>query len=278
MERRATGASEAGTGTPVEPGGSQTAPAHRLDAAPWVLVREAMGTPREFAAKFRRLLTTLSAYGAEEQVQPRLERLRDLGHIDVIPTRLQRMVGALDMMRFFIIPCAADYYEQMGINFRFHTFLRWLDDPASVIDPTGFNSSRDAIIGHVLQVVHANPHYDLQLLDSFDDGIDEMERQTQAVIDGSHPRASSIRAIVEDNGYHERLLGYIRRYRLDPFTPPPLRDNIDERFADVERTFGSVHGAMRYFASMPNTLAGALWHLRHVARFVPPPSYADAAQ
>lgn len=252
--------------------------AHRLDAPPWVLVREAMGTPREFGNKLRTLLATVKHYGREDHVHPRLQRLKDLGHIDVIPTRRQRMVGAIDMMRFFIVPCAADYYDQMGINFRFHTFLRWLDDPASVIDPTGFNSSRDAIIGHVLQVVHANPHYDLQLLDSFEGGLDDMERQTLAVLDGTHPRAESIKAIVEDNDYHQRLLGYIRRYREDPYTEPPLRSNIDERFAPIERTFGNVHGAMRYFATMPKTVAGALWHLRHVNRFVPPPPPAYEAE
>jgi hypothetical protein len=254
--------------------------AHRLDAAPWLLVREAMGSPREVRTKLRRLRGAVTHYGREHLIAPRLERLFDLGHIDVIPTRLQRMVGAIDMMRFFIVPCAADYYDTKGINFRFHTLLRWLDDPASVIDPTGFNSSRDAIIGHVLQVVHANPRYDLQLLDSFVDGIDEMERQTLAVLDGSHPRTASIRAIVEDSGYHGRLLGYIRNYRLDPHTPPPLRDNIDDRFADVERTFGSLHTAMRYFATMPTTVSGAIWHLRNVDVFVPPPPrmFAEAAQ
>jgi hypothetical protein len=244
----------------------QAAP-HRLEAPPWVLLREAMGSPRDFASKLRRFTTVVYLYGREEHVLPRLRRLEQLGHIDVIPTRLQRMVGAIDMLRFFIVPAAADYYEAKGISFRFHTLLRFLDDPASVIDPTGFNSTRDAIIGHVLQVVHANPHYDLQLLDSFEGGLDEMERQTEAVIAGTHPRTESIRAIVEDPDYHERLLSYIRAYRADPHTPPPLRENIKGRFVAVERTFGNVHDAMRYFARMPRTFRGALRHLRKVREF-----------
>lgn len=241
--------------------------AHRLEAPPWVLVREAMGSPRDFATKLRRLATVVHLYGREDRVMPRLERLAQLGHIDVIPTRLQRMVGALDMLRFFIVPAAEDYYSGKGINFRFHTFLRFLDDPASVIDPTGFNSARDAIIGHVLQVVHANPHYDLQLLDSFESGLDEMEHQTEAVIAGTHPRAASIRAIVEDPGYHPRLLRYIHEYRRDPHTSPPLRDNIRGRFVPIERTFGNVHDAMRYFARMPRTVRGAIRHLVRVREF-----------
>jgi hypothetical protein len=255
--------------TPVEQpaGGAAPGGPHRLEAPPWVLVREAMGSPRDFATKLRRLAHALHGYGREDRVMPRLRRLEQLGHIDVIPSRLQRMVGALDMLRFFIVPAADDYYRTKGISFRFHTLLRFLDDPASLIDPTGFNSARDAIIGHVLQVVHANPHYDLQLLDSFEDGLDEMERQTRAVIDGTHPRTASIRAIVEDPGYHERLLHYIGEYRRDPHTPPPLRDNIRGRFVPIERTFGNVHDAMRYFARMPRSVRGAVRHLAKVREF-----------
>ena len=43
----------------------------------------------------------------EDLVRARLERLRALGHIKDIPNRLQRIVGAIDMMRFFIVPAAA---------------------------------------------------------------------------------------------------------------------------------------------------------------------------
>jgi hypothetical protein len=244
----------------------------RLSAPPRVLLREAMGTPRDFLGKLRRTATVVYLYGREDRVLPRLSRLFELGHIDVLPTRLQRMVGAVDMLRFFIVPAAEDYYGKKGINFRFHTLLRFLDDPASVIDPTGFNSTRDAIIGHVLQVVHANPHYDLQLLDSFADGLEEMERQTRAILDGTHPRTASIRAVVEDPEYHARLLAYVLAYRRDPTAPPPLRDNIHDNpvFAEVERTFGNVHSAMRYFATMPTTLRGAYRHLREVRRFPGP--------
>lgn len=243
----------------------------RLSQPAWELVRRTAGSPRDLATKLRRLLETMQTFGREDQVRPRLERLRRGGHIDVIPTRTQRMVGAIDMTRFFIVPCAADYYDSKGINFRFHTVLRLLDDPASLVDPTGLNSSRDTIIGHVMQVVHANPHYDLQLLDTFEDGLDEMEGQVEAVLAGTHPRTESIQAIVEDESYHPRLLHYIRAYRADPHAPPPLRENIsDAHFAEVERTFGSLHAAMRYFARMPTSIPGAAHHLLSVDRFEPP--------
>ncbi|HET6581855.1 MAG TPA: hypothetical protein VFG69_00385 [Nannocystaceae bacterium] len=250
------------------PSMSEMAPA-RLTMGPWDLVRQTMGDPRAFGQKLRQLAVALAGYGRSELVEARLRRLRDLGHIDAIPTRLQRIIGALDMMRFFIVPCAADYYAKKGISFRFHSLLRFLDDPASMIDPTGFNSTRDAIIGHVMQVVHANPHYDFQLLESFEGGLEEMQRQVEMLLSGAHPRTSSILAIVEDPDYHARLLDHIKAFRGDPTVPPLLRENVSTspHFAEIERTFGTVPNAMRYFAKMPSHPLAAARHLLTVREF-----------
>jgi hypothetical protein len=95
------------------------------------------------------------------------------------PTPWQVFFGGFDMLRFVIEPASRDYYRQKGISFGFHQLLRVLDDPVSMIDPTGFLSERDTIIGHVMQVVHLNPVYDLQLLEMFPDGLDELERQVR---------------------------------------------------------------------------------------------------
>ncbi len=239
----------------------------RTQARPWALVRQTMGGPAAMADKLRTFTTAVAQYGREDRVRARLERLMALGHIDHVPNRLQRIVGAIDMMRFFIIPAAVDYYEEKGLDFRFHQLLRFLDDPASVIDPTGFNSTRDNIIGHVMQVVHANPEYDFQLLDTFPDGMDEMERQVRALLLGHHPRAASILAIVEEPDYHERLLAHIESYRRDPTASRLVRENVARRFAAEERTFGTVPSAMRYFSKMPSTMPGAIAHLMTVRSF-----------
>lgn len=251
----------------------------RLQASPWALVRQTMGGPAVMADKLRSFVDAVAHYGREDLVRARLERLRAAGHIDEIPNRIQRIVGALDMLRFFIVPAAADYYSEKGLDFRFHQLLRFLDDPASVIDPTGFNSTRDNIIGHVMQVVHANPEYDFQLLDTWEDGMAEMERQVQAVLDGTHPRAASILAIVEEPDYHARLLEHIRDYRRDPHGAHRLvRDNVAKRFGAEERTFGTVPAAMRYFSRMPSTMAGAMAHLMTVRRFPRHLAEAEAPQ
>ncbi|MCH9681368.1 MAG: hypothetical protein K0V04_08045 [Deltaproteobacteria bacterium] len=226
-----------------------------------------MGGRRDIADKFRHFVSAMGHYGREELVRERLLRLRRLGHIDIIPNRVQRIVGAIDMLRFFIVPAAVDYYDDKGIDFRFHTLLRFLDDPASIIDPTGFNSTRDNIIGHVMQVVHANPQYDFQLLDTFDDGMEQMERQVRDVLEGRHPRAASILAIVEEPDYHARLLEHIKAYRNAPGRDSLVRTNVSQNFHAEERTFGTVPAAMRYFSRMPATMAGAIAHLMTVQRF-----------
>jgi hypothetical protein len=248
----------------------------RMSKSPWSLVRQTMGDRRARWHKAAQLLRALQGYGDTAKVEARLERLRRLGYISEVPTRLQRIVGALDMMRFFIVPCAADYYVEKGLDFRFHTLLRFLDDPASLIDPTGFNSTPDAIIGHVMQVVHANPQYDFQLLESFEGGLEQMEQQVVDLLRGAHPRSASILAIVEDPTYHHELLEHVRAFRRDPTVAPLLRENIarNPTFATIERTFGTVPGAMRYFARMPRTVIGAVRHLLAVREF--PRAFADA--
>jgi hypothetical protein len=254
--------------TDARPADAPTDATPRLREPPLALLRRAMGDRPTRREKLRRFAGALLNYGDESKVLPRLQRLKDLGWIDEIPTRLQRIVGALDMLRFFIVPCAADYYRSKGINFYFHTLLRFLDDPASVIDPTGFNSSRDTIIGHVLQVVHANPDYDLQLLESFPDGITSMEEQILQLLAGTHPRAASILATVEDPEYHARLLAHVREFRRRQHGAL-LRDNVvsDAQFRLLERTFGELPSAMRYFALLPRTPLGAARHLLRVREF-----------
>ncbi len=175
------------------------------------------------------------------------------------------------MLRFVIEPAARDYYRQRGISFGFHQLLRVLDDPVSMIDPTGLFSDRDTIIGHVMQVVHLNPVFDLQLLEMFDDGVAELERQAEQMVDGTHPRAGTIGAIVEDAGYHARLLGYVRRWRRDPRTAPLIRQEQTIRdephFAAAEKQFAQLPGFISYAGELPQDAPSLLRHLRDVKRF-----------
>ena len=246
-------------------------PSLRRSASPLTLIRAAVGGPRAVAGKLQRLVRTASLYVRPAEIDRRLTALETHGYFSGRPTRLQILFGGLDMLRFVIEPAARDYYREQGISFGFHQLLRVLDDPVSMIDPTGFLSERDTIIGHVMQVVHLNPVYDLQLMDMFDGGLDELERQVAAMVGGTHPRAGTIGAIVEDPGYHARLLDYVRRYRADRSAMPPVRTpdrlRADPHFAAAERTFATLPGFVRYCSQLPTGAGTLLRRHRATPRF-----------
>jgi hypothetical protein len=231
----------------------------RLRASAPKLILTALGGPEQIAGKLRRLVATLALYASPGEIPARLRRLQERGYVDRLPTRAQLVFGGLDMVRFVIEPAARDYYRHKGISFGMHQLLRVLDDPVSMIDPTGFLSARDTIIGHVMQVVHLNPIYDLQLLESFDDGLDELEKQVRQMLDGVHPRHATISAIVEDPDYHRRLLDYVVRFRADRGTAPPVRQEqslrADPVFAAAEETFATLPGFLRYCTKLPTSPA-----------------------
>jgi hypothetical protein len=235
------------------------------------LLRRALGGPEDVRAKLARLGAILAGYLDRRELDARMARLRGAGIIVAVPTRIQIFVGGIDMLRFWIAPAAADYYREQSIHFGFHQLLRVLEEPASMADPVGFFSTRDGIIGHLMQVVHANPVYDLELLGMFADGHDELERQLEEMVAGTHPRARAIAAIVEEPEYHGRLLDFVRAWRRDPAIPPLLRGNVAQSsvFSEVEKTFGTLRGAMRYFCDLPATPGAALRHLRTVRAFTP---------
>jgi hypothetical protein len=250
------------------PGAGRT---RRQTASTATLVRAALGGRREIAGKLARLGRTLRLWLDRREIARRMRALQERGYVEARPTRLQLVFGSVDMLRFVITPAARDYYAQRGISFGLHQLLRVLDDPVSMIDPTGFLSDRDTIIGHVMQVVHLNPVYDLQLLEMFPDGLAEIERQVQQMVDGTHPRQRSIGAIVEEADYHARLLDYVRRYRVDPATPPPVRSaqalRGDPCYAAAERTFATLPGFVRYCNALPTGLVPLVRRARATRRF-----------
>jgi hypothetical protein len=245
--------------------------ARRQSEAPWRLVRDAIGGRKQLSEKTRRMGRTVKLWFDRDEIESRLSELEKRGMTPRRPSRWQLLFGGLDMMRWVIVPASKDYYVQRGISFGFHTLLRFLDDPVSIIDPTGFLSERDTIIGHVLQVVHLNPVYDLQLLSMFPDGLEQLEQQTAAMVDGTHTRAASIGAIVEDPGYHARLLAYVRAWRADPTTPDMVRQEQtlrdDPSFAAAERQFATLPGFLEYCLTLPERPLALVRRYRRTRKF-----------
>ncbi|HLP52854.1 MAG TPA: hypothetical protein VK154_18325 [Chitinophagales bacterium] len=241
-------------------------PVPRLSQNPVGLMLRAIGGPRLIANKTARLAVTLFNTVYLPVQHKRLQRLMDIGFIEKIPSQKQLWFGAIDMLRYFISPGAASYYKTKGINFTFHQVLRFLNDPSGIADPIGIRVPRDTIICHLLEVVHANPVYDLQLLDQFADGLDEMEKQTAQMLDGTHPRYKSITAITEDATYHARLQQYLKHYRQNPTARQMLRASGMARnnpyFLLAECMFGTLPSAFRYFNRLPDTWGALIKHYR----------------
>jgi hypothetical protein len=230
-----------------------------------------LGGPREIAGKLERLARTVRLWLNSGELERRLTTLEANGLAAARPTRLQLLFGGLDMLRFVIEPAAREYYREQNISFGFHQGLRILDDPVSMVDPTGLFSERDTIMGHVMQVVHLNPIFDLQLLQAFPDGLEVFERELDAMVAGTHPRARTIAAVVEDPGYHARLLDYVRRYRADANTPPLVREQPKLRsnpgFAAAERQFATLPGFLEYCSRLPKDFGALAHRLRTVRQF-----------
>ena len=87
----------------------------------------------------------------------------------------------------------------------FHNLRRFISGPATMLDPIGLFSPRDAIVEHVLQTFHRHPLYDLVLLRAHEGGLEEMARQAQQVAAGTHPHQRALTSLIEDGSYHARL-------------------------------------------------------------------------
>jgi hypothetical protein len=88
----------------------------RLALSPWELMRQALGSAEVRRGKLARLGRVLASYGRGSELAARLGRLRERGIIEEVPDPLQLVVGSIDMLRFWISPAAADYYERRGIG------------------------------------------------------------------------------------------------------------------------------------------------------------------
>lgn len=243
----------------------------RLTASPLHLLRQAVGDRQAIAGKARRLRRTAQLWRNQPEIERRLGQLQAMGYTPKLPTRAQLAFGAWDMLRFVIVPAARDYYQSRGINFTFHQILRFADDPTALIDPTGLLSERDAITGHVLQVTHLNPIYDLQLLAMWETGLADFEQEIKDLLAGTHPRTQTIGAVIEDPDYHGRLLAYVQAFRADPHTPPLVRADqtlrADPHFANAERTFATLPGYLAWCLSLPSTVPGLMHHRLTCRRF-----------
>lgn len=204
------------------------------------------------------LLVTLFRPGV---VRRRLARLRDLGHIDALPTLPQLLVAGRDQMMISATEETRVFYRDQGIPWVFHNLRRFLAGPATMLDPIGFFSPRDTIIHHILQTFHRHPHYDLVLLRAHEQGVEEFERQLSQLLAGTHPHQRALTSLIEDGSYHQRLPADLAAFRADPHVearpiPPGLLDDPGLMLGMDQ--FKDVRGYVRYAARLEVGAADAL--------------------
>jgi hypothetical protein len=232
-----------------------------LGRSRWTLLRDVIGGWRQLRDRFVQLFGLVTTLFRPGIVRARLERLRALGHIDVVPTTAQLLVAARDQMIVSANTETKMFYESQGIPWVFHNVRRLVSNPATMLDPLGLFSPRDAIIHHVLQTFHRHPVYDLVLLRAFPDGVEEMERQAQQIAAGTHPHQRALTSLVEDGSYHLRLVDEIRAFEADPLTPArPIPPGLvtDTRLMLAMDQFKDLKGTARYAARLSVGAFGAL--------------------
>jgi hypothetical protein len=217
------------------------------------LLADVIGGVRQNWDKLVQLASLIAATFRPALVRRRLERLRQLGHIDEVPTIPQLLVAGHDQM---IAGAAAEtklFYRSQGIPWVFHNLRRFVSGPATMLDPIGLFAPRDALIEHVLQTFHRHPVYDLVLLRAHEGGVEEMSRQARQIVDGTHPHQRALASLVEDGSYHARLPRDIAAFEADPRLPPrPIPEGLvgDPQLMLAMDQFKDVRGFVRYAARL----------------------------
>jgi len=220
-----------------------------LGRSRWSLLGDVLWRGLPWRTRLVQAAQVVSAWLRPGVVRGRLERLRALGHVEVVPSTPQILVAARDQMFLGAVLETRQFYASQGIPWSFHNLRRFLAGPATLLDPMGLYSPRETIVDHVLQTFHRHPHYDLVLLRAYEGGIEELERQARALEEGSHPATAALRSLIEDGSYHARLLREIEAFKANPHLPArPIPAGLvqDPRLMMAMDQFKDLSGFARY--------------------------------
>ena len=225
------------------------------------LIADVVGGLRQNRDKLRQLAALGAAFFRPALVRARLERLRDLGHVDAMPTIPQLLVAGRDQMMVSAAEETRIFYRSQGIPWVFHNLRRFVSGPATMLDPVGLFAPRDAIVHHVLQTFHRHALYDLVLLRAHEGGVEAMALQAQQIVDGTHPHQRALTSLMEDGSCHARLPRDIAAFAADPNAaprpiPPGLVDEPDLMIGMDQ--FKDIGGFARYASRLDVGIAGAV--------------------
>jgi hypothetical protein len=226
---------------------------------PWLgrsrgrVLADVLGTWRQNRDKLVQLVGLVAGFCWPPLVRRRLERLATLGHIDALPTFAQLLVAARDQMMLSAAEETKIFYRAQGIPWAFHNLRRFLSGPATMMDPMGLFSPREAIVHHVLQTFHRHPVYDLVLLRAYPRGVETMREQAAQIGAGTHPHQRALTSLIEDGAYHARLPRDIDAFCADPHAPArPIPDGLldDPHLMLGMDQFKDIRGFARYAARL----------------------------
>jgi hypothetical protein len=232
-----------------------------LGRSRWRLLLDVLGGWRQNRDKLVQIVGLLAGFFRPSLVRRRLLRLRELGHIDALPSLPQLLVAGRDQMMVSASEETKIFYRSQGIPWIFHNLRRFLSGPATMLDPIGLFSPREAIVHHVLQTFHRHPVYDLVLLRAHEGGVESMEEQARQIVAGTHPHQRALTSLIEDGAYHDRLPREIAAFQADPHVAArPIPDGLveDRHMMMAMDQFKDIRGYANYAARLKVSAPGAL--------------------
>jgi hypothetical protein len=232
-----------------------------LGRSRWRLLADVVGGLRENLAKLVQLVGLVAAYLRPSVLRRRFERLRALGHVDVVPTWAQAVLAGRDQMMLSASEETKLFYASQGVPWIFHNARRFLSGPATMLDPIGLFSPRETIVEHVLQTFHRHPVYDLVLLRAHEGGVESLARQIGELNAGTHPHGRALASLIEDGSYHARLPAEVAAFERDPLVEPrPVPEGLvsDEHMMLGMDQFKDLRGFARYASRLDASVPRAL--------------------
>ena len=219
---------------------------------------KAVGSSERVREKLHSAWQTLRTTFDRKERRRRMTCLLEQGYIDEIPSEWQITQASYSMMTEFIIPSNGEFYEHYDQNQYWLQFLRVLDEPSTMMDPTGLAVSPEMLIQHLMHVVHTSAGYDVALLHMFPGGIEELVSQLGQYVAGEHPRQESIAELLELPDYPERLLAAVKLYIEDPVSNWKIityetPDGCEELFEFGIDRFGSLARLLKYALTLPRS-------------------------
>lgn len=102
-------------------------------------------------------------------------------------------------------------------------------------DPTGLTRTKEGLIWHVLSLNHLFAEgvvYDIQMLASFENGLEDLISEVKAVIHQTHPHTWLLRQMVGSPDYHPMILEVAQKGLRGEFTPSPPSTRVETMLAD----------------------------------------------